>query len=258
MAHPGDRHAAPPTRPAVRGPGRNGPQPPSGIPPPPVPAHTLAFTTAVQYSRSVALALETILERTGARPCGRGWLGHCPAHDDRRPSLGIRSANGRIYLKCFAGCSRDAIWKALGTAPPGRRAATAAASYRRALLRLFERERRRLAQTSRRVASTARRLTRGKTAESCDEATWEKLSALYALDPWPGLALLREACPAQAWEWVLFPERRSEIEQSYHEIWNCHLHDCAFTHQSFDPVLWVQADPERSRRASQLLNGGAA
>jgi hypothetical protein len=46
---------------------------------------------------------------------GRGWTACCPAHDDRKASLSIGHADdGRILLKCFAGCAADAIVHALG------------------------------------------------------------------------------------------------------------------------------------------------
>jgi putative DNA primase/helicase len=46
---------------------------------------------------------------------GRGAASCCPAHDDRSPSLSIcEGADGRILLKCFAGCSPEAIVAALG------------------------------------------------------------------------------------------------------------------------------------------------
>jgi putative DNA primase/helicase len=60
---------------------------------------------------SAAADLAAVLN---ARPTGRGWVARCPAHDDRTPSLSIRETHeGRVLLKCFAGCSwadlRDAL-----------------------------------------------------------------------------------------------------------------------------------------------------
>lgn len=50
-----------------------------------------------------------------ARRNPRGWLAKCPAHDDRAPSLSISSgADGRVLLKCFAGCELDRVVAALG------------------------------------------------------------------------------------------------------------------------------------------------
>src|SRR5947209_3719154 len=46
---------------------------------------------------------------------GEGWTARCPAHDDRDPSLSISTGDdGRILLHCHAGCSVEAICRALG------------------------------------------------------------------------------------------------------------------------------------------------
>jgi hypothetical protein len=46
---------------------------------------------------------------------GDQWLVRCPAHDDRKASLSVtEGADGRVLLKCFAGCTTDAIVAALG------------------------------------------------------------------------------------------------------------------------------------------------
>jgi hypothetical protein len=51
----------------------------------------------------------------GAKPNGKGWLAHCPAHDDQHASLSIAVGDdGRILIKCFAGCEPDVIVNALG------------------------------------------------------------------------------------------------------------------------------------------------
>jgi putative DNA primase/helicase len=51
----------------------------------------------------------------GARVSGDGWIASCPAHDDRRPSLSVRAGeDGRILVKCHAGCDAEAIVRALG------------------------------------------------------------------------------------------------------------------------------------------------
>lgn len=39
---------------------------------------------------------------------------YCPAHDDHEPSLDVGLRNGKIYLKCWAGCSEEDILKAVG------------------------------------------------------------------------------------------------------------------------------------------------
>jgi hypothetical protein len=38
----------------------------------------------------------------------------CPAHEDKNPSLSIRGENGRVLLKCFAGCTTKAICESAG------------------------------------------------------------------------------------------------------------------------------------------------
>ena len=46
---------------------------------------------------------------------GTGWIGRCPAHDDRRPSLSVGlGGDGRILLHCHAGCPLDAVLAAAG------------------------------------------------------------------------------------------------------------------------------------------------
>ena len=43
-----------------------------------------------------------------------GWMARCPAHEDTRPSLSVAAVeDGRILLKCFAGCELSAILGAL-------------------------------------------------------------------------------------------------------------------------------------------------
>lgn len=51
----------------------------------------------------------------GVRGAGRNYRARCPAHDDRNPSLSVREGNdGRILLKCHAGCETAAVVGALG------------------------------------------------------------------------------------------------------------------------------------------------
>lgn len=43
------------------------------------------------------------------------WTACCPAHADKNPSLAIRETDdGRILLKCFAGCSAYEVVSAVG------------------------------------------------------------------------------------------------------------------------------------------------
>jgi hypothetical protein len=50
------------------------------------------------------------------RRTGKGnWLTCCPAHDDRNPSMTIHEADdGRILVRCFAGCGFGEIVGAVG------------------------------------------------------------------------------------------------------------------------------------------------
>lgn len=48
------------------------------------------------------------------KPNGRGWQARCPAHDDQRPSLSLSEGeDGRALVCCHAGCSAEAIVKAI-------------------------------------------------------------------------------------------------------------------------------------------------
>jgi len=56
------------------------------------------------------MTAETIAKALGGRKAGQGWTACCPAHDDREPSLSIRDADGKVLVRCHAGCDqRDVI-----------------------------------------------------------------------------------------------------------------------------------------------------
>lgn len=43
------------------------------------------------------------------------WVARCPAHGDKDPSLSIReTADGKVLLHCFAGCTATDITAAIG------------------------------------------------------------------------------------------------------------------------------------------------
>ncbi len=43
--------------------------------------------------------------RLHGRPSGRAWEAPCPAHNDHKLSVRIRSEDdGRVLLRCHAGC----------------------------------------------------------------------------------------------------------------------------------------------------------
>ena len=51
----------------------------------------------------------------GVKPNGDGVKALCPAHDDKNPSLTVDEGDdGRIILKCWAGCNTEDVVKALG------------------------------------------------------------------------------------------------------------------------------------------------
>jgi CHC2 zinc finger len=57
---------------------------------------------------------EQIAQLIQGRRSGAGWIGRCPAHEDRSPSLKIDERDGKILLCCFAGCSLKEIYERLG------------------------------------------------------------------------------------------------------------------------------------------------
>jgi hypothetical protein len=51
----------------------------------------------------------------GAKRSGNGWRARCPAHEDEHPSLSVGvGRDGRVLLRCHAGCPLEAILAALG------------------------------------------------------------------------------------------------------------------------------------------------
>ena len=51
----------------------------------------------------------------GVRKSGNGqYMALCPGHHDSKPSLSIKEADGKILVKCFAGCELADILKPLG------------------------------------------------------------------------------------------------------------------------------------------------
>jgi putative DNA primase/helicase len=57
---------------------------------------------------------ETIAKALGGRKAGSGWVARCPTHDDRTPSLSLTDGHdGRLLVKCSAGCSAHNVLSAL-------------------------------------------------------------------------------------------------------------------------------------------------
>lgn len=60
--------------------------------------------------------LKLVLSRLdGVQKLPSGFTARCPAHPDRSPSLSIREAeDGRVLLRCWAGCQTAAVVAAMG------------------------------------------------------------------------------------------------------------------------------------------------
>lgn len=57
-------------------------------------------------------------DKLGAKKNARGWLAKCPAHADNTASLSIsEGSDGKVLLKCFAGCDFAAIVTAANVEP---------------------------------------------------------------------------------------------------------------------------------------------
>ena len=57
---------------------------------------------------------EEILEQCEAKMQGDGqYVGHCPAHPDKTPSLSIKMIDEKILLHCHAGCLLGEVLSAL-------------------------------------------------------------------------------------------------------------------------------------------------
>ena len=60
------------------------------------------------------MTAESIAAAVNGRKVGSGWMGRCPAHDDRKPSLSISAGNdGRVLVRCHAGCDQADVIAAL-------------------------------------------------------------------------------------------------------------------------------------------------
>jgi putative DNA primase/helicase len=62
------------------------------------------------------MSAETIAKALGGHKVGGSWMGRCPAHDDREPSLSIRDADdSKVLVRCHAGCKQEEVIAALRT-----------------------------------------------------------------------------------------------------------------------------------------------
>ncbi|QIG49449.1 hypothetical protein G5V57_18040 [Nordella sp. HKS 07] len=61
-----------------------------------------------------AMSAEAIASALAWRKVSASSMAQCPAHDDREPSLAIRSAgNGKVLVRCHADCGRWKVTAAL-------------------------------------------------------------------------------------------------------------------------------------------------
>lgn len=61
-----------------------------------------------------AEALLSRLEKVRQRGADQ-WSARCPAHDDKGPSLSVKElSDGRVLIRCFAGCEVGAVVEAVG------------------------------------------------------------------------------------------------------------------------------------------------
>ena len=57
--------------------------------------------------------VEAIVRALHGRRHGREWRCCCPAHNDHDPSLAVAEVNGKVLIRCRAGCSKDAVFHEL-------------------------------------------------------------------------------------------------------------------------------------------------
>src|SRR5437870_3026512 len=75
-------------------------------------------TRSTGTSAHLAAVLDALGAGSGNPTDGRYYRARCPSHDDRQASLSIWSADdGDILVKCFAGCTRGSVWRALARLP---------------------------------------------------------------------------------------------------------------------------------------------
>src|SRR4051794_36130728 len=60
-----------------------------------------------------SMSADAIVLGLQARRSGSTWMAKCPAHDDRVPSLSISEKDGKVLVKCFAGCEQRNVIEAL-------------------------------------------------------------------------------------------------------------------------------------------------
>ena len=72
------------------------------------------------------MTAETIAKALGGHRAGATWMARCPAHDDSSPSLAISTgSNGKVLVRCHAGCDQRDVIAAVAPRYPGLRIAQA-------------------------------------------------------------------------------------------------------------------------------------
>lgn len=67
-----------------------------------------------EHSTPTGELADVLARLDGVRPSGAGYVARCPCHEDREPSLSIGEGDdGRLLLRCFAGCSWEELRAAL-------------------------------------------------------------------------------------------------------------------------------------------------
>lgn len=73
----------------------------------------MTLAQSIPYTGGVS-AVAVVNRFDGLAKKGDGWMARCPSHDDRQRSLSIDVRDGKVMLKCFAGCSAENIASAVG------------------------------------------------------------------------------------------------------------------------------------------------
>jgi hypothetical protein len=122
------------------------------------------------------MTADSFAEMLRARPAGRGrWSARCPAHADSSPSLSIAEGkDGRVVIRCWAGCATKDILAARGLTMRDLFAGPPATPQQAAML-AAEREAKASWQSQQRAISRAAR-DRVFQLESLVDAIGEKLA----------------------------------------------------------------------------------
>jgi hypothetical protein len=136
-----------------------------------------------------AEALLTRLDKVRQRTADQ-WSARCPAHEDKGPSLSVRELpDGRLLLRCFAGCEVETIMVAVGLEmvdlfPPKAPAGNGAAPVARRRLLSAAQALELLHEEATFAAVAAANIGAGieLTEEDRDRATWAAARITYLRD----------------------------------------------------------------------------